>query len=156
MLERARFMYGHLPRSRLTIAQSLVSAKFSSESVPTVATRLGRISSPRYATRQWSGVTLYKIFTDLMPLRILLPTIFASILYAMAGYSTSIGHFVRYLLVIVLVNFTCASLLFAISAVTRSLAGTPVCRATSPDVRSGHFYLVYCNSRDAPLRWIAA
>lgn len=65
---------------------------------------------------------LAKVFTDLMPLRVLLPTIFATIVFWMAGYSSNMAHYVRFLLVIVLVNFTSAALLFVLSALTRSLA----------------------------------
>ena len=45
---------------------------------------------------------LAKVFTDLMPLRVLLPTLFATIVFWMAGYSSNMTHFVKYLLVIVL------------------------------------------------------
>jgi len=43
-------------------------------------------------------------------------------MFWMALYSMSMVHFVRFLLVVVLVNFTSASMLFVISTLSRSLA----------------------------------
>jgi len=56
--------------------------------------------------------------------------IFATIIYWMARYSLSAENYVKYVFVIVLINFTCASMLFMISTMTKSLASATLASST--------------------------
>jgi hypothetical protein len=48
---------------------------------------------------------------------------FASVVYWMVGYATSLDHFVKFLIVVLEVNFVSAALLICVSCLTNSLAG---------------------------------
>jgi len=63
------------------------------------------------------------LLTDLIPLRVLLPALLASVVYWMIGYASSLEHFVKFLIVIIEVNFVSAALLICLSCLTNSLAG---------------------------------
>jgi ABC-type multidrug transport system ATPase subunit/ABC-type multidrug transport system permease subunit len=62
-----------------------------------------------------SAYYLSKALSDLIPLRIIMPLIFGTIVYWMAGLRPDAEHFMKFLIVFLLVSLTAASLVYVIS-----------------------------------------
>jgi hypothetical protein len=71
-----------------------------------------------------SAYFVAKVFTDIVPLRVVLPIIYSFIVYWLIGYQSGVLNFLRFVIVVLLINVVSASFMLMLSASVRTVACT--------------------------------
>lgn len=73
---------------------------------------------------QTSSYYCASMFSDLLPLRMVFPLIYAIVVYWMAGFVGDAEHFLKFLLVFLLFNIVSGAMFYVISVSVPSVTGT--------------------------------